>query len=252
MLDTLLLQSGNDIPFMQAQVAIHQPILKQIGYIGQETFFTGCKFLNFSKEILGKNQNKSHLLDLTDFEVLMGIINDKENSLAVKTKLCVESVLLLMFPDFDINFLPISIMISKDNQRHLIDKDNFNAFKIIVKDMFCLDETLDKNTNKYNPGGPQAKALVQKFKQRQRKLMELKNKNETGSIDILSRYISILSVGLKKDKNELLRYTIPQLFDEFNRFKLHEDFEMYVKFKIAGAKDLQDVKNWMGDLREEN
>ena len=29
--------------------------------------------------------------------------------------------------------------------------------------------------------------------------MELKNKNETGSIDILSRYISILSVGLKKD-----------------------------------------------------
>jgi len=52
--------------------------------------------------------------------------------------------------------------------------------------------------------------------------------------------------------NILLNYTVFQLFDEFNRFKLREDFNMYVKCKLAGAKDLEDVKNWMDNLRSED
>ena len=34
MLDELLLLSGNDIPFYKANISIHQPRLKEIGYIG--------------------------------------------------------------------------------------------------------------------------------------------------------------------------------------------------------------------------
>lgn len=33
-LDELLLLSGNDIPFIEAQITIHQPTLKEIAYIG--------------------------------------------------------------------------------------------------------------------------------------------------------------------------------------------------------------------------
>ena len=34
MLNKLLLLSGNDIPFVEAQMIIHQPSLKEIAYVG--------------------------------------------------------------------------------------------------------------------------------------------------------------------------------------------------------------------------
>ena len=108
----------------------------------------------------------------------------------------------------------------------------------------------DSVNEKYNPGGPQAKALVQKFKQRQKKLAELKNQNKKQqlSTSIFSRYISILAVGEKKDMNKILQYTIYQLFDEFYRFRMKQDFNLYVQAKMAGAKDLEEIENWMGDI----
>jgi hypothetical protein len=46
-MNNLLLLSGNDIPFTQAQTTIHQPKIKEIAYIGEDSFFTGCEYLNF-------------------------------------------------------------------------------------------------------------------------------------------------------------------------------------------------------------
>ena len=42
MMDELLLLSGNDIPFTEAALTIHSPILKEIGYIGEDSFWIGC------------------------------------------------------------------------------------------------------------------------------------------------------------------------------------------------------------------
>ena len=52
MLNDLLLLSGNDIPFESANLIIHQPTIKEIAYIGEDAFFTGCDFLKFSKDRL--------------------------------------------------------------------------------------------------------------------------------------------------------------------------------------------------------
>jgi hypothetical protein len=43
--------------------------------------------------------------------------------------------------------------------------------------MFCLNKTKSK-ASKYNPGGPQATALVEKFKERERKLAEIRNRGK--------------------------------------------------------------------------
>ena len=48
--------------------------------------------------------------------------------------------------------------------------------------------------------------------------------------------------------NELMQYTVYQLMDEFERFKMKQDFDVYVQAKMAGAKDLEEVKNWMEDI----
>ena len=50
-MDELLLLSGNDIPFPEARITIHQPKLREIAFIGEEAFFTGCELLNFSKDM---------------------------------------------------------------------------------------------------------------------------------------------------------------------------------------------------------
>lgn len=250
MTNELLLLSGGDIPFIEAQVVIHQPTIKEIAYIGQEAFYIGCQYLNFSKDNL-KGQDKNDLKDYDNFEILMTIIRG-DNVAVKKDRVCVQMLLLLLFPDYTINFLPTSIMLSKylqngKKQMHLIDKNNFEEFKNIVNSIFCFNHN-NSVSSKYNPGGPQAKALVQKFKKRQQKLASLKNRGEKTQTSIFSQYISILSVGEKKDMNKLLQYTVYQLFNQFRRFRMKEQYDIYVKAKMAGAKDLEDVDNWMGVL----
>lgn len=255
-INPLLLISGNDIPFVSAQTVIHQPKMKEIGLIGQESFLQGCEYLNFSKNKLSE-QDKIRLQHLDDFEILMTIIKDNDLKLQ-QVRTYIQLVLFLLFPDYAVSFLPMSIMISRKNQqgqieKFFIEKSNFNQFKIIIQQMFCLNQIFKNDiSNKYNPGGPQAKALVQKFKKRQEYLAKQKSQGQKQTISVFSNYISILSVGLKKDMNQLLGYTVYQLLDEFHRFRLKEDFDLYVKSKLAGAQDIEEVENWMGEIHSEN
>ena len=242
-MDDLLLFSGNDIPFIEAQINIHQPIIKQIAYIGQDNFYNGCQLLTFSKQLL-KVKDKNSLKDYNDFDILMTMI--KDNNVNKQCKQNMFLLLLLLFPQHKINFLPNSIMLSKQGQNnHLIDKDNFNNFREILEKMFCLKHL---NKNKYNPGGPQAKALVQKFEKRQKKLNELKGNKNKQKTSMFSQCVSILSVGLGKDVNELLHYTVFQLLYEFRRFKMKQQYDLYVSAKMAGAKNLEEIENWIDTI----
>ena len=119
-------------------------------------------------------------------------------------------------------------------------------FKEIIASMFCLNE-ISKEENEYNPADALAAKIADKFKKRQALLAKKSGKN-LSKIDIFSRYISILAVGEHKDMNELMEYTVYQLKDEFKRFQLKQDFDCYLKAKLAGAKDLEEVDNWMDDI----
>ena len=72
--------------------------------------------------------------------------------------------------------------------------------------------------------------------------------NQESKVAIFSRYISILSVGLRKDKNQLMNYTVFQLKDEFLRFQKEQAFDAYMKARLAGAENLEEVDNWMEDI----
>lgn len=240
MVDKLLLMSGNDIPFPEAKLIIHQPILKEIAYIGEKAFFSGCQLLSFSKEDLDE-KDKILSANLTDFEVLMKMIRQK-NVYMQEKKTGMQMVLLLLFPDYKISFLPESILLTKDKENFLIDKGNFNIFQDIILKMFCLN---NKIASKYNPGGPQAQAIVNKFKERDKRLAKQRSQNSSENRSIFSQYISILSVGEQKTIKDLFQYTVYQLENEFRRFKAKINFDIYVKLKLAGAKDIQEVENWM-------
>ena len=237
----LLLLSGNDIPFVEAQITIHQPTIREIAYIGEEAFFTGCELINFSKNILSE-QDKINLEDKTNFDILIAILEER-NAVMQKNRNCVEMVLALIFPWYTINISKDGIKLEKEEEHHLINNSNFEAFKVIFNAMFSFskDESRD-----YNPSGDLAKQIAEKLRKRQQKLAELKEGQK--KIDILSRYVSILAVGEHKDINSLLNLSVYQLFDEFERFKLKMNYDIYFQAKMAGAKDLKEVEDWMKDI----
>lgn len=242
MLNDLLLLSGVDIPFQQAQISIHQPTIKEISFIGEEAFFIGCELLNFSKDILA-TEDKTNLEDRTNFEVLMSIMKDKSLT-AQKGKVSALMVLTLIFPGYEIHIQKDCISLVKEDDVHNINNQNFEDFKKIIVAMFCLKER--SADQEYNPAGKKAKELAEKMKKGRQKAAAAKG--EVQKVSLLGRYVSILSVGENKGFDTLLDYTVYQLFDEFNRFELKQKYDIYVQAKMAGAKDLEEVDNWMKDI----
>lgn len=243
MLDELLLLSKNDIPFTQAQVNIHQPTIKEISLINEESFHIGCQFLNFSIDNLAY-EDKVNLTNRTDFEIFMSMMNNKEK---VKYKIDTLLVLTLLFPNHRIKFESDKILLENKDTCFIsiINHLNYNDFKEIISNMFCLDEM--KQEEGYNPSDAFAAKIAEKFKKRQEILAKKQGKTNK-KISIFSRYISILAVGEKKSMNELMDYTVYQLKDEFKRFQMKQEFDFYIQAKMAGAKDLDEVDHWMEDI----
>ena len=243
----LLLLSGNDIPFVEGQLVIHQPTLKEIAFLGEEAFFTGCELLKFSKEILS-TEDKINLAQYSDFHIFMTMMVDK-NSASKFNVDCAKMVLDLIFPNYIINFTNIGIIFtSKENEAQYgtLNADNFDAFKEILKAIFCLEKT--SSSADYDPEGDLAKKIAEKFKRRNQKLAEVRSKPK--KVAIFSRYVSILAVGEKKDINSFMNYTVYQLYDEFQRFELKTASDIFFKARLAGAQDMKAPEDWMKDIHE--
>ena len=248
MLNELLLLSKNDIPFPQAEIVIHQPTIKQIGYIGQDSFYTGCGLLNFSKQKYTLQDNNS-LDNKTNFDILMSILQDP-NPMCQEKRVCLQMVLLLIFPQHTARILPNCIGLIKDDKIYQINNNNFDKFQEIIQDMFKLKDVF-KSSKDYNPGNERAKRLAEQFRRYHQKLAKMKKDGEGQNVTILSRYLSILAVGENKNINDLLDYSVYQLFDEFERYRLKYQFDTYKEMKIAGAEGLKEPKNWMEDIHSD-
>ena len=237
----LILLSKNDIPFIEAQVNIHQPTISEISFISEENFHIGCQVLTFTKSLLSQ-KDKSSLANTSDFEVFMVIMNSPEHA---AQRECAVQVLTLLFPLCNISIQKDKIILSEISN---INENNFKTFQEIVKTMFDMESSVDSEQQaEYNPADKFAAKIAEKLKKRQNKLAE-QAQATLKKVAIFSRYISILSVGEKKDMNELMQYSVYQLKDEMKRFKLKDRFEMYVKAKMAGAQDLEEVDDWMKDI----
>ena len=240
MLDELLLLSGNDVPFYEANISIHQPKLKEIGYIGENEFHIGSHFLIFSKDNLSE-KDKVSLEGQSDFNIFMSVMNSREKA---KHKTDALLVLALLFPTAKIKIEKDKILLQLENFSSSINNNNFNNFKQIINEIFCLKES--DGDKEYNPADELAAKIAEKIKKGKAKRQHKEENLE--KISIYSKYISILSVGLQKSINDLLEYTVYQIRDEFKRFQLKQDFDIYKEAKLAGAQNLEEVTNWMDDI----
>lgn len=245
MLGELLLLSGNDIPFPEAQLSIHQPTLKEIAYIGEEKFFLGCELLNFTKKSL-ISKDRVNLENQTDFDIIIATIT--ENTLeSKKSQMNVLLVFTLLFPNysFEIDKINYQIILINGDEIKVINKKNYPYLQEIIACIFCLQKNKEEA---YNPSGLLSQKIADKLKEGQKKRAEMGKADAPQKISILSRYASILAVGEQKDINILMNYTVFQLFDEWERYNLKLKYDMYIKARLAGAKDLKEEENWMKDL----
>lgn len=246
MIDPFILNSKIDIPFIGAQVAVHQPSLEEIAYIGgQDVLFPGCELLRISKDIFNEN-DKVDLDKITNFDILMQIISMPSPELKKPIENA-KTVFELLFPQFEIEWKPpFEISLNKDNIKTSINRNNYDELRQIISEIFCLNK--NEESDNFNPSGELSRRIAEKLKERHKKLAKIRGNSEKSSI--FDRYMSILAVGLQKNKNELIKYSVYQLFDEFERYQAKVAYDIYVQAKMAGAKDIEDVDNWMKDLHQ--
>lgn len=178
----------------------------------------------------------------------MSIMNNKTDSTVKRNILSVELVLSLLFPEYSLMIMPSVLVLTKENEgkkeQCLINNDNFEQFKSIIQQMFCL-KTL--KSQDYNPANKLAQQIANKFRNR-RKMLEKKTSDEEHKVlSILQRYISILVLANHHTYSELMQYTVYQLFDQFRRFEKKYSYDIWLKAKLAGAQNLEDVDSWLND-----
>ena len=246
-LDPLLLFSGNDIPFISCGVTIHHPTIKEIAYLGEDTFFTGYQMLLISKNILSK-EDKVNLETLTNFDILIAILKER-NAVMQKNRNCIQMVLMLLFPEYEVILKKDVIILKKENEEeHFLNSNNFEEFQNILRQMFSFGDTSGVPQD-FNPDGPMAARIAEKLKKRHQTLAE---KNSNDNFDIIGRYISVLSVGLSIDIKTFMDYTIYQLFDQIKRYELKIGYDLYIQGQLAGVQDAKETEDWMKSIHSDN
>lgn len=237
--DFLLLLSGNEIPYPAAGLVVHNPTLKEIAYLGEEDFFTGYQMLIISKNVLIE-EDKINLEKLTNFDILIAILRER-NAVMQKNRNCVKQILELIIPGYEVSFTTDKIVFKNDSEEKFLNKDNFDNFQILLKTMFSFGDE-EGVPQDFNPDGRLAAKIAEKLKKRHQ-ILAAQGKGD--SQDIIGRYASILSIGASVPLTEIFNYTLYQLFDQLKRYQLYAGYDIYLKAKMAGAKDLEDPEDWM-------
>ena len=245
MVNETLLTSGADVPFIEAGLVIHQPTLTEIGLIGGETEFRwGCEVLNISKDSLKQDMDKSVLESIDNFDIFMKLMNDHDKEMHSLKESAI-NVLSILFPSYEMTISKETIDFTKDSETHSIRKANFPTFQKILVDICCLKGS-DNDSKEYNPASEVAKQIAEKMRKGRAQAALSKKNNK--KISILSRYASILAIGLRIDLRVIMGYTVFQIYDQYKRYQLWEINDFHAKARLAGATELENPEDWRQDL----
>ena len=238
----LSLMTGADIPIPECQLTVRQPTIKEIGMIGEQDFFMGAQCLCLNKSMYVDPAHAQVLDEISNFQIFVMIMNDQ--SMAEKKK-NVKKVLNLIFPSYNFNFTPRSILVNSNEGNFIIDEDNFHHLQKVLSSMFCLGASGQES---FNPGSSKAKEIADKL-MRARQRVAAQNQNSSGSKSVFAQYLSILTIGISSmSLQDLCNLTQYQLYDLIERYMLYVNWDLDVKSRLAGGKPDSKPDNWMKNL----
>ena len=239
----MLLSTGKDMPFTIGQLVIHQPSIDELSFLGDRGFLIGARLLNIHKDLV-RTEDNSSLSQMTNFEIFMMIMkNDNPSFRELKEN--GRWLLTLLFPEYQINYLPDRMLFIKpiedgEMETGFLDKDNFEEFQNYIYEIFCLAKLFGAESGVYDPGNDRARALAEKFEAKRKMIAEQKAKEGKATPSIFENMLSVLSVGLHLSYDQLIRYTVFQLLSLYNRFISKLDYDSWFEIQLAGGtKDKQ-------------
>lgn len=242
MISTLALMCGVDVPIPECQLVLHQPKLREIAMIGTQDFFIGVQCLTVSKNLI--SEGKNDLRDTSNFQIFMTIMAEKE---AADKKVVVISVLQLLFPKYKISFLPSALMFMPNGETTpiIVDDKNFDVLQEVIKQICCLNSNL-QDSSSFNPANAAADKIAKKLARGRQRVAAQKGGQNS---DILSQYISILTIGTKTmSLDKCTNLTLFQLFDLVERFQMYMSWDIDIRAKLAGASGDEKIEDWMKNI----
>ena len=231
--------TGTDIPVEECQLILHQPSLKDIGYLGEETFFIGMQCLTLNKMMF--SEDKSILADTSNFQIFMTIMLEPK---ALDKKYATQQLLSILFPAYKITFTPNSLLFISEGGTTIVDSNNFDSLQEVVKQVLCVNSSA--NQTGFNPANEKAKEIAEKL-MRGRQRVAAQKGDQDGSL--IGRYISILTVGLHSmSLEETLNLTLYQLYDLVERYTLYTNWDIDIRSRLAGAKPDSKPDDWMKNI----
>lgn len=236
----LALMCGTDIPVPELQIAIHQPTIKEISYIGEQEFFIGLQTLMINKNLLP--QGNSVLENTTNFQIFMTIMKEQETK---DKKEAVINLFQLIFPNIQVIFTPMSIILNKEGTQILIDENSFEILQETIKQVFCVNSgPMDQAT--FNPADEKAREIAEKLMRGRQRVAE--QKGETNG-SAFGRYLSILTIGLNAmPLSEAMNLTMYQMYDLVERYTLYLNWDLDIRTRLAGGKPDSKPDDWMKNI----
>ena len=238
----LSLMTGADIPIPECQMTLRQPTIKEIGMIGEKDFFMGAQCLCLNKTMYVNINNQQELDQISNFQIFIMIINDKN---MVDKKNSVKKVLNLIFPSYNFNFTPRSILVNSNEGNFIIDEGNFQQLQNVLSQVFCLGAS---GQEAFNPGSEKAREIADKLMRARQRVAAQQNQGSVGK-SVFAQYLSILAVGISSmSLLDLINLTQYQLYDLIERYMLYVNWDLDIKTRLAGGKPDSKPDNWMKEL----
>lgn len=236
----LALMTGTDIPIPECQLIIHQPKIKDISFLGETDFFIGVQTLTVNKSMI-VTEDKSVLDEITNFQVFMTVINEKEMQDKRQKVGATLQLLGLGKP----NFTPQSLILTdNNNESHLIDGSNFDALQEAIKLVTCAKEgPMDQQS--FNPADDKAREIANKLMRGRQRVAAQKGSSTSSAF---SRYLSTLTIGLHIPLGELVECTMFQLYDLMERYILYINWDLDIRTRLAGGKPDSHPDDWMKNI----
>lgn len=233
----LKLLSGE--PFYLENIGNIKPLtLREITRIGYSKYIEHLNLFLLSKENFIKEEFMEDV-NISFFNIMLAFSDehfDKYITDAVKTFFGIEVVIIKS------NLM----IVAKDPDLHFcIHSDNFDDIRQIIKWQNGLDgETSEKDDLKFK--NDRAKQILDKLKKSQAEIQKQKKKenNDLDFADILS---AIASKSFSLNKLNVFELTVYQMYDEFRRLDLIDNYHLSTKAMMAGAKNIN-LKHWTSKI----
>lgn len=235
---------GVDIPIPELRLTIHSPTIKEIALMGETKFFTAMQYLCMDKTMLA--QDETVLETLTNFQILLKVLEQSQDR---EKKIAINTLLMLLFPTYNVVMMPKSIVITQEGMEEpiLIDSDNFDILQEVIREILCTSSVFQGNNIVYNPANKEAKRIADKIMAGRKKVAAIKAK-EGNNASVLTRYLSILLIGPRIPLKESGEYNLFQLFDAMERYGAYVEWDTDLQVRLAGGKPDKQVETWMRNL----